>query len=1064
MRKLVFIVLALLFSLVNYSQSPEKFTYQSIVRASDGTVLKSAPLGIKLSVIQGTKNGISVYSETHSTSTNNNGLVTLIIGDGTSSDNFTDIDWSTGQYFLKVEVDPAGGINYSIEQTSQLLSVPYALYATRATGIDLTKDAKGVLPVALGGTGSSTSPMIGVVTAPNASVARQLLGTTPVSLGGTGSTTSPMIGVVTAVDAAAARAVLGVDKAGSVKPNKLGIKPIQNNYLSITDVVSTTNQDPITQELSAGIVPTTLGGTGATKVPMIGAILAADSAASRDSLGLGKIAVQDNDAIDIDGGAIDGTVIGANSSSTGTFNSVSSGLYQSVGATDVIIKTGNTTTGNITLHNGADGNIHIAPDGSGQVILDDLTFPAADGTAGQVLKTDGSGNLSWIAVDAAGKDNSTAVTLAAVTDNYLTLSGQEITSGIVPITLGGTGSSTAPMVGVVTAADAAAARDSLALGTIAIQNKDAVDIDGGAIDGTVIGANASSTGTFNSVSSGIFQSIGDTDVIIKTGNTTTGDITIADGADGNINITPNGTGNVVIPRLKLDTTVITATGAEINIIDGNTSATSTTVVAGDQIILNDDGTMKQVALPDVATYLQTVFDIDGLTDAKKAGTNFTGSMLIGNETPGTLDDNNAAEYNLGVGETALDALTTGDNNVALGYDALKANTTGGKNLAIGKGALDAADTESNNIAIGYDALGGAVAGGEYNVAIGNYALDAAVGGGTNEGDYNVAVGDNTLSANTTGSYNTATGAWALNANTTGKSNTGIGLEALTKNTTGDYNTGIGEGALYTNVSGDGNTAIGEAALKVSTGNYNTAVGAESLEANTGTSNTAVGTEAGEATTTGGNNVFVGADAGDANTTGQQNIIIGSGSDASAVNAENQIVIGYGAVGQGDNIAIIGNTSVTKVYASQDKGASIYAKDLVLENDETITNASDGTVAITATNTTVSGNLSGSGNISGFDANLNDQTGTTYTLVASDNGKVVALNNGSAIALTINAGLGDGFNCLIVQKGAGQVTISAGGGVTIANRSSETKTAGQYAIVSIINIGSEAYIISGDTGS
>ena len=1023
MRNIVFALLLLLFSLGNYSQSPEKFTYQSIVRASDGNVLKSSSLGIKLSVLKSTKNGTVVYSETHTASTNNNGLVTLIIGDGTSSDNFTDIDWSTGEYFLKVEVDPAGGINYSIEQTSQLLSVPYALYATRATGVDLSQDVKGVLPVIKGGTGSSTSPMIGLVTAPNASVARQMLGIAPISLGGTGSTKAPMIGVVTAVDAAAARTVLGVDASGTVKPNKLGIKNIQNNYLSIRDVtvIGTTNQDPITQELSAGIVPTTLGGTGSTKVPMIGAITAADASASRDSLGLGKMAIQNNDAIDVDGGAIDGTTIGANATSTGAFNSVSSGLYQSIGDTDVILKTGNTVTGNITIANGADGNINIAPDGSGQVIIDDLAFPSADGTTGQVLKTDGSGNLSWTAVDTVGKDNSTPVTLATVTGNYLTLSGQEITSGIVPISLGGTGSSTAPMVGVVTAANAAASRDSLGLGTMAIQNKGTVDIDGGAIDGTAIGANATSTGAFNSVSSGLFQSIGDTDIIIKTGNTTTGDITIADGTDGNINITPHGTGNVVIPSLKLGSTVITATGAEINIIDGNTSATSTTVVAADRLILNDDGTMKQIAVTDLNTYLGTVTNIDGLTDAKKAGTNFTGSMLIGNENPGTLDAGDAATYNLGVGETALDALTTGDNNIALGYDALAANTTGTKNLAIGKGALDAADTESNNIAIGLDALGGAVAGGEYNVAIGNYALDAAVGGGTNEGDYNVAIGDNALSANTTGSYNTA-----------------------------------------------------------------------------------VGTEAGEATTTGGNNVFVGADAGDENTTGEQNIIIGSGSDVGAADGlspiTNRIVIGYGAVGQGDNIAVIGNAAVTKVYASQDKGASIYAKDIVLENDETITNASDGTVAITATttsvsgdltvtgnditfgngetisnatdgtvaitatNTTVSGSLSGSGTISGFDANLNAQTGTTYTIVASDNGKVVSLDNGSAITVTINTGLGDGFNCLLVQKGAGQVTISAGGGVTIVNRSSETKTAGQYAIVSVINIGSEAYVLSGDTGS
>ena len=61
-------------------------------------------------------------------------------------------------------------------------------------------------------------------------------------------------------------------------------------------------------------------------------------------------------------------------------------------------------------------------------------------------------------------------------------------------------------------------------------------------------------------------------------------------------------------------------------------------------------------------------------------------------------------------------------------------------------------------------------------------------------------------------------------------------------------------------------------------------------------------------------------------------------------------------------------------------------------------------------------------------------------------------------------MGDGFNCLVVQKGAGQVTLSAASGVTIVNRSSETKTAGQYAILSVVNIGSDTFIISGDTGT
>ena len=92
----------------------------------------------------------------------------------------------------------------------------------------------------------------------------------------------------------------------------------------------------------------------------------------------------------------------------------------------------------------------------------------------------------------------------------------------------------------------------------------------------------------------------------------------------------------------------------------------------------------------------------------------------------------------------------------------------------------------------------------------------------------------------------------------------------------------------------------------------------------------------------------------------------------------------------------------------------------------------------------------------------------YNLVASDNGKVVLMKVVQVDAnLNNNAILGNGFNCLVVQKGNHQTTIQivSGSGVTIANRSSETKTAGQYAVISIINIGSETiYILSGDTAN
>ena len=102
-------------------------------------------------------------------------------------------------------------------------------------------------------------------------------------------------------------------------------------------------------------------------------------------------------------------------------------------------------------------------------------------------------------------------------------------------------------------------------------------------------------------------------------------------------------------------------------------------------------------------------------------------------------------------------------------------------------------------------------------------------------------------------------------------------------------------------------------------------------------------------------------------------------------------------------------------------------------------------------------------ILGFDATLNDQTGTAYTLVAADAGKVVTCNNGSAIALTVPAGLGAGFTCSVVQKGAGQVTITASS-TTINNRQTHTKIAGQHGVATLISTATDVFTLAGDTAS
>jgi hypothetical protein len=133
MRLKSFFFLFFLIGALGFTQAPEKFTYQSVIKNSSGYLLKNQAIGLRISILFNSSNGMSVYSEEHSVESNSNGLVTLTIGDGVSSDIFSDIDWGNGEYYLKVEVDPEGGINYIMNQTSQLLSVPYALYAGNST-------------------------------------------------------------------------------------------------------------------------------------------------------------------------------------------------------------------------------------------------------------------------------------------------------------------------------------------------------------------------------------------------------------------------------------------------------------------------------------------------------------------------------------------------------------------------------------------------------------------------------------------------------------------------------------------------------------------------------------------------------------------------------------------------------------------------------------------------------------------------------------------------------------------------------------------------------------------
>jgi uncharacterized protein (TIGR02145 family) len=128
-------VLANLFLFITaFAQIPDRFSYQSILRDPDGKLLTNQTIGVKVSIVS--EKGLSVYSETHTATTNENGLVSFEIGGGLPDglENLGNIDWSIGQRYVQIEIDPEGGDNYTITTSSQLLSVPYALLAKNVVG------------------------------------------------------------------------------------------------------------------------------------------------------------------------------------------------------------------------------------------------------------------------------------------------------------------------------------------------------------------------------------------------------------------------------------------------------------------------------------------------------------------------------------------------------------------------------------------------------------------------------------------------------------------------------------------------------------------------------------------------------------------------------------------------------------------------------------------------------------------------------------------------------------------------------------------------------------------
>jgi hypothetical protein len=132
MRKLFTFFAAVSIAATLWAQSPEKMSYQAVIRNSSGDLETNKQISMEINIRQDSPSGIVVYTETQRPITNANGLVNIEIGGGAG---FSTIDWTTGPYFIETKTDLAGGSNYTISGTSQFLSVPYAFHAKTAETI-----------------------------------------------------------------------------------------------------------------------------------------------------------------------------------------------------------------------------------------------------------------------------------------------------------------------------------------------------------------------------------------------------------------------------------------------------------------------------------------------------------------------------------------------------------------------------------------------------------------------------------------------------------------------------------------------------------------------------------------------------------------------------------------------------------------------------------------------------------------------------------------------------------------------------------------------------------------
>ncbi|GEM_PF-1883527 len=734
MKNIITLFISLLFAFSLFGQSPQKMSYQAVVRNASSQLVVNQNVGIKISILQSSSTGSSVYSETQNVTSNANGLISLEIGNGVTTDDFANINWESGQFFIKTEIDPTGSTNYSIIGSSQLLSVPYAFYAETANvpGLPGPTGNQGVT----GATGpQGTTGLDGAIGATGPQGATGLDG----AIGATGP--QGTTGLDGAIGATGPQGTTGLDGA-----------------IGATGPQGTTGLD--------GAIGAT-GPQGATGLD--GAI---GATGPQGATGLDGITGAQGDIGPIGPTGADGA-LNAWSLTGNTGTASTTNFIGTIDAQDLIFKTNNTDR----IHIYSDGKMRLGSNiNAGATYPVEIQIPSTTGSQFVLKLTNllspaynsGSGvGLLFAPDDAAIAKMGIMVERKGAwgvgTMHFLSRTSGDFASADLSnsvMSLNQTG-----FLGIGTTSptsllhvNSTSTSDDLTLGKFF----SSVDQEGE--DNNIMIGKALATGQA-AVLGYIYST---------TANNSGAYITVWGDTPGNTGLFVRKGGNIGIGT--------TTPTAKLEII-GNIKITDGTQGIG-KVLTSDPNGQASWQLANTAGWSLTgntgttdVNNFIGTTDIipinfkvnnqkagriDAAGPTFYGyqsgnsNTSISSEGYGfqALYNNTTSNYNTAVGHQSLYANNSGSMNTGLGYQALNHNTTGGANTGIGTQAL-----LWNTIGI-------------YNSALGMYASC-----NNTTGNQNTAIGHRSLFYSTTGNFNTALGADAGRENVNGSGNVFIGFRA-----------------------------------------------------------------------------------------------------------------------------------------------------------------------------------------------------------------------------------------------------------------------------------------------